>query len=270
MKSIFKIWRCLCVGLAGAAVLLLSAAPCAAQASPSLDGVLARATKHVESFVDQFSAVKCTEKVTQAKLGKNARVELKTETVFDYLAFLQSADGDLTVNESRLEQARKADKQNASLLVTNGFSTLLMIFHPTYRGSFQFERLPDVTVDGKLRWVVGFRHMPGYSSPTVLLLRGREYPLDLTGEALIDPVSGAITRITSTLQNPMDDVGLRIFRSDVQYSPIPFSGMNGAYWLPTVATIDLQTTKQHWRNIHRFIDYQRFNVDTQSTIGSTP
>jgi hypothetical protein len=245
----------------------VASAPCFAQARASVDDVLARAGKHVEGFVEQFSAVKCTERVSQSKLGYKGRVELKTESVFDYLALLQAADGDLSVNESRLEQSQTTPRGNASLLVSNGFATLLMVFHPYYRASFQFDLLPEMTVGGKTQQRVQFRHLPGASSPTVLLLRGREYPLDLVGEAWIDAESGAVTRITASLEAPMEDLGLRIFRSEVQYAPISFRGMQGAYWLPTTATVEVRTPRQHWVNTHQFTNYQRFSVDSQATVG---
>lgn len=238
-----------------------------AQTRASLEDVLSLASKHVEDFVDQFSAVKCTERVSQSKLGNNGRVVFQTESVFDYLAMLQAADGELTVNESRLQQSQTTPRGNASLLVSNGFSTLLMIFHPYYRSSFQFELLPEMTVDGKLRKRIAFHHISGAPSPSVLLLRGREFPLDLKGEAWIDAESGAIVRITAALEAPLEDLGLRSFNSEVHYAPIGFTGMSGAFWLPLTATIEVQTPRQHWRNVHQFIDYQRFSVDTQSSIG---
>lgn len=245
--------------------------PCFAQAQAraSLEDVLALASKQVEGFVEQFSAVKCTERVSQSKLGNKGRVVLTTESVFDYLALLQATDGELTVNESRLEQSKTAARGNTSLLVSNGFSTLLMVFHPYYRSSFQFELLPEITLDGKVRRRIAFHHISGAASPSVLLLRGREYPLDLAGEAWIDAETGAIVRITAGLEAPLEDLGLRVFRSEVHYAPISFTGMNGAYWLPTSAIIEVQTPRQHWRNVHQFTNYQRFSVDTQSTIGGT-
>jgi hypothetical protein len=46
-------------------------------------------------------------------------------------------------------------------------------------------------------------------STAVLLLRGREYPLDLEGLAWFDPQSGAIAKISAGLETSMEDVGLR-------------------------------------------------------------
>ena len=37
-----------------------------------------------------------------------------------------------------------------------------------------------------------------------------------------------------------------------------------AQWLPSVATIEVQTPLQHWKNIHHFTDYKHFTVKTRT------
>ena len=65
------------VGSARFAVLVfacLSAHPVFA-ADHDLDDLLSRTSEQVSNFLGQFSEVKCTEKVTQEKLGKEDKVE---------------------------------------------------------------------------------------------------------------------------------------------------------------------------------------------------
>jgi hypothetical protein len=102
------------------------------------------------------------------------------------------------------------------------------------------------------------------------MVSGREYPMDLQGTALIDKASGTILKISAALETPMDDVGLRSFQSEIQYAPVKFPGVSDAYWLPTTATIDVESLHQHWRNLHRFAEYHRFETSVKETIGSTP
>jgi len=35
------------------------------------------------------------------------------------------------------------------------------------------------------------------------------------------------------------------------------------------ATIEVETTRQHWRNTHRFSDYKRFSVSTQESVNES-
>ena len=91
----------------------------------------------------------------------------------------------------------KADKKNTSLLVSNGFATLFLVFHPYYSQSFQFTALED-EAGGRPRLEQSpFRHIPGTRSPAALALRGREYPLELSGTAWIEPETGVIAKIAS-------------------------------------------------------------------------
>jgi hypothetical protein len=40
-------------------------------------------------------------------------------------------------------------------------------------------------------------------------------------------------------------------------------------WLPASATIDLETPRQHWRNIHHFTDYRKYRVAVSIPGAST-
>ncbi|MGE5206416.1 MAG: hypothetical protein ACM3PW_12440 [Chlamydiota bacterium] len=213
--------------------------------------------------------MKCTELVTQEKLNPKGKIEAKQESTFDYLTILTSAGGNLSLSESRLpvKQGKQVDK-NVPLLVSNGFATLFLVFHPYYKGSFQFSALGDDVVAGQKLVRVGFRHIPGTRSPMAMVLRGREYPLDLEGTAWIDPASGAIAKITAGLESGLPDLGLQQLQTEVQFAPVSFRDVAGASWFPVVATIDVETPKQHWRNIHRFTDYKRFSVSTEEAVSN--
>jgi hypothetical protein len=183
---------------------------------------------------------------------------------FDYLLIAQSTDGDLSLDESRLEEQSAKHRKNVSLLVTNGFATMLLVFHPYYESGFEFSPPESVVLNGRTVSKVQFRHVKGTRTPTALMLRGREYPLEMKGTAWIDNQTGTVVRMESELENSMEDIGLRRLHSEVTYSPVQFRGISGSTWLPSEATIEVETPRQHWRNIHRFTNYQRFDVDTQS------
>ncbi|HTM40271.1 MAG TPA: hypothetical protein VL177_05145 [Terriglobales bacterium] len=243
----------------------------AALQQQALKELVQRAGEETSRFLEQFSDVKCTEQVTQEKLDTKGRVEARQESTFDYLAILTSAGGNLNLSESRLpvKQGKKVDK-TVPLLVSNGFATLFLVFHPYYQGSFQFTALGDDAIAGRQLMRVGFRHIPGTRSPMAMVLRGREYPLDLAGTAWIDPSSGAIAKITAGLENGLPDVGLQELQSEVEFAPVSFRNVADASWFPVVATIDVETPKQHWRNVHRFTDYKRFSVSTEEAVSNKP
>jgi len=258
-------------GGAGIVVLLLVclAVHPAVAAGHDPDDLLNRTGEQVSKFLGQFSEVKCTEKVTQEKLGKEDKVELKEESTYDYLVILTNTGGELSLDESRLAvHEAKMDKKNTSLLVTNGFATLFLVFHPYYAGSFRFTAQGDELVGGHLLSKISFQHVRGTRSIAALALRGKEYPLEVSGTAWVDPQTAVITKIVAEIGDSMQDVGLKTLRSEVEYAPVPFRGMKETYWFPSQATVEVETPRQHWRNTHLFTDYKRFSVDTEEQVAN--
>ena len=235
-----------------------------------LDPLLDRTASVVEKSLQQLSDVASKENVSQIKFGKNGKPEYEEHSLFDYVVLFQPSSGEPVMVESRLAKEGPSKPRNISFLLTNGFSTMLLIFHPYYAGSFQFIDMGEVVVDGRTCVKVHFQHVKGLRSTTALLVSGREYPIDLQGTALINKASGEILKIEAGLEAPMDDVGLKSLQSEIIYSPISFPGVADAYLLPTTATIDVESLHQHWRNTHRFTNYHRFETSVKETIGSKP
>jgi len=235
-----------------------------------LNELLYQTGKQVSSFLDEFSEVKCTELVLQTKLGKNGKIEDKQESTFDYLVIMTNAGGVLKLSESRLAERQTKHDNAKPLLVTNGFATFFLIFHPYYQGSFQFSLEGDDLISGRRFNRVHFEHIKGTRSPIALALRGREFTLDITGTAWVDPESGSIGKVVAGLSTGLDDLGLKGLNTQVDYSPVTFHGVTQGYWFPSAATIEVETSKQHWRNVHTFTNYKQFSVSTEETVSSQP
>lgn len=240
-------------------------APLAAQGG-SLDELLNRAGTSVTRFLEHMNSVTCKEEVLQEKLSANGKAEERLQSSFEYLVLQQSQGNEPQLYESRQPIKEARSKKNVSLLVSSGFATELLIFHPFYQPSFTFERLPDVQVNGKTFAQIHFLHVKGRPTPAALELRGRDYPLSLAGTARIDPASGAVAHVETDLEISMEDLGLKSFHSEVDYTQIAFAQQGGAFWLPKEATIEVQTPRQHWKNIHHFIDYRQFSVSTTQQV----
>jgi hypothetical protein len=235
----------------------------------TLNDLLSRTRNQTSAFLDQFSDVKCTEHVQQEKLGKDDRVELKEESTYDYLVILTNAGGELNLSESRLPlHEAKADRKNTSMLLSNGFATLFLVFHPYYAEAFKFNSVGQEEIGNQLFEKITFQHISGMKTPAALALRGREYPLELTGTAWIYPQTGAIARIEAGIGDTLQDVGLKSLHSEIDFAPLPFDDSNAMYWFPTQAMVEVQTPRQHWRNLHRFTGYKKFSVSTEEKVTS--
>ena len=238
-----------------------------AREAQRLNDLLARANEQTSAFLDQFSEVKCTEQVRQEKLGKDDKVELKEDSTYDYLVILTNAGGELNLSESRLPvHEAKRDRKNTPMLLSNGFATLFLVFHPYYAEAFKFTSMGEETIGGKVLSKVAFKHVSGMKTPAALALRGREYPLELSGIAWIDAQSGAIAKIEAGIEDTLQDVGLKSLRSEIEFAPVPFGDSKQVYWFPTQASVEVETPRQHWRNLHRFTEYKKFSVSTEEKV----
>jgi hypothetical protein len=255
----------LVVGLA--AFAMAGSDPPATPDVQRLDNLLTRTANQTSVFLDQFSDVKCTEQVRQEKLGKDNKVELKEDSIFDYLVIMTNQGGELNLSESRIPvKEAKKDRKNTSMLLSNGFATLFLVFHPYYATAFKFTPAGEDVVAGRTVEKVSFQHIPGMKSPAALALRGREYPLELSGTAWIDPASGSIAKIEAGIADTLQDVGLKALSSVIDFAPLKFSDSRDEYWFPTQARVEVETPRQHWRNLHQFTAYKKFSVTTEEQV----
>jgi hypothetical protein len=173
----------------------------------------------------------------------------------------------LNLSESRipLREARR-DRKNTSMLLSNGFATLFLVFHPYFAEAFRFTLAGEEVIGGRMLEKISFQHVPGMKSPAALALRGREYPLELSGTAWIDPQTGSITKIEAGIADTLQDVGLKALNSEIDFAPVPFSDSKQAYWFPAQARVEVETPKQHWRNLHQFTAYKKFSVTTEEQV----
>src|SRR6201993_4389765 len=136
--------------------------PAASPDAQSLNDLLTRTASQTSVFLDQFSDVKCTEQVRQEKLGKDNKVELKQDSTYDYLVILSNTGGELNLSESRIPvHEAKRDRKNTSMLLSNGFATLFLVFHPYYSAAFTFTWVGEETIAGSTLEKIAFQHVPG-------------------------------------------------------------------------------------------------------------
>jgi hypothetical protein len=235
-----------------------------------MDKLLDLTGQRVTEFLDLFSNVKCVERVTQQKIRPDGKIELSEQSSYDYLVILTNSGGDLSLDESRLpiKRANVDQKKKLSMLISNGFATLFLVFHPVYSNGFEFTDAGLDTVNGHKARKVHFAHIRNMRSVAALALRGREYPLELSGTAWLDTNSGDILRIEFTVGDTLQDIGMKSLESQVTFSPVTFQKGDTTYWFPSEAVVDVQSPKQHWRNIHHFTDYKKFSVSTEEQVAT--
>lgn len=228
---------------------------------------LLRARKLVDKFFEQTSNVVCTEDVSQTVVGKNGKALYREDSVFDYQLRSNDRGGSLRLIESREIRKEAFRDPNKTLLITNGFTSMLLILHPSYESSYLFEPVSEELIDSRTLVKLHFHPVPGGASPAAIQLRNRNYPLPLAGDVWIDRETGSVVKLVSSLDAPMDDLGLHDLHSEIHYAIVQFHDPEEAYWMPASAVIDVETPRQHWRNVHRFTSYRRFRATIQVQFG---
>ncbi|MGH9679959.1 MAG: hypothetical protein ACRD4Y_08405, partial [Candidatus Acidiferrales bacterium] len=231
---------------------------------------MARTRKQVQEYFDQFSDLTCKESVTQLILNQSGRTIYRENSAYDYQFQTNDDNGNWKFVETRSSRSAAFRDPARSLLVTTGFASLLLVAHPMYADSYTFVQDGSEVIGGVSYQRIRFTPIPGQSSPATLRLRGKNYPLPLSGTLWIDPQSGAVVKLEASVGSGMSDLGLAGMHSEVYFAPHQFRGRQGAVWVPESAIIDVRTPHQHWRNLHRFSDYKRFDVNVHEEIGKNP
>jgi hypothetical protein len=239
-------------------------------ATSSMLDPLVQARKYVQKYFDKFSDLTCKESVTQFVLNGSGHAIYRENSAYDYQFQETSSSGTLKFSETREVRNPAYRDAGRTLLVTTGFASLLLVAHPMYETSYVFEPAGAETIDGTSYDMVHFAPLPGASSPASLRLRGKNYPLPMSGTLWIEPQSGAIVKLEAKVDSSLSDLGLAGLRSEVHYSVHTFRDPSESIWIADSAVIDVDTPRQHWRNLHRFTDYRRFNVNIHEEMGQLP
>jgi hypothetical protein len=231
---------------------------------------LVRARKQVQEYFDKFSDLTCKESVAQLVLNGSGHTIYRENSAYDY-QFQTTTQNEIPKFIETRETRNPSFRDPArTLLVTTGFANLLLIVHPLYESSYTFEPAGSETIGGVSYALIRFAPVPGASSPATLRLRGRNYPIPMSGTLWIEPQSGTIVKLEATVGSSLKDLGLAGMRSEVHYAQHTFHNPEASLWIADSAVIDVQTPHQHWRNLHHFTEYKRFSVDVHEQIGQLP
>ena len=214
-------WRvaALLFGLMSASVSGLAQAPAmpadgnsqpaaaASQLSPELD-LLSRTRKRVQEYFEQFSNLTCKESVTQLVLNGSGHTLYRENSAYNYQFETSDKNGSWKFLETRSSRNTAFRDPARTLLVTSGFASLLLVAHPMYEASYTFEADGSEAISGISYQRLKFTPIAGASSPATLRLRGKNYPLPLSGTLWIDPQSGGIVKLEARVDAGLSDIGL--------------------------------------------------------------
>ncbi len=234
-------------------------APLSVAQSTATPAIIDRVQSQVLAFMSDLANLLCRETVVQEKYLPNGHMQAIDRSEYDYFVMLEGDPADLQLTESRTETSAMPHRI-APLLVTSGFSTLLLVFHPYYQNSFEFDVGSAEVQSGQVIVPIRFKHVTGQKSPAVLASGDRDYPLELQGTAWVDEQTGQIIKIQAALAHDMSDIGLKSMNVQVQYETSDRGKDLKPLVLPAKATVDVQTPHHHWHNAHFFSHYRMFST----------
>jgi hypothetical protein len=141
---------------------------------------------------------------------------------------------------------------------------MLLILHPGYEASYTFEADDDESIGGVQTERFRFKSVPDAASPVMVQVRGQNYPVALQGTVWIESQSGNIVKLSASSSSGMDELGIRGMSTEILYIPVTLHNPEASYWMPASAVIDVETPHRHWRNIHNFSAYKRFQTSTRA------
>jgi hypothetical protein len=233
-----------------------------AQSQEELPLLLERVGEGVETLFRDFVNTASTERITQ-DVGRPPVFSPTLTNKCNYLVLAERGENMITLKEYRTNDKGEPIDQSRYYLLTSGFASLPLFFHPLYQSDSVFRYLGRQAKDRRFR-VIGFAQKP---EATGLIghfhLMGRPAVILSQGLAWIDPDTCRIVRMRTDLLAPRHDILLARQTSEVELGEVSLEGAPRPLWLPrkVVVTIDWQHTV--YRNQHRYRDYKQFSVETR-------
>jgi tetratricopeptide (TPR) repeat protein len=232
-----------------------------------LKGILKKAGEGVEAFFKNFPNTVSLEQVHQELLGKNGKVARSLDQDFQYLMLAQPDQWGEGVEEHR-STAQGASAaiggSDQGLMLTSGFASFSLFFHPAYQNGAGFRYLGRQTLDGRNLHVIAFAQKPE-TAQRVERFRSDDGSASilLQGVAWINPMNFQIVRLRTDLLAPQPNVRLQKQTTEISFRQVSFKEVASTLWLPQQVIVMVDWRGRVYRNQHRYSDFKLFNVDTK-------
>ncbi len=240
-----------------------------ASAQDELPAILRKTGEDVRAFFETFPSTISTEKIRQERLRQDGQVKESLDQRYAYLLLARSEKQgqSLGLEEYRVDAAGARTVPHGlegGFMLTTGFASAALLFHPAYQRGASFRFLGPQTVGGHKTFVVAFAQRPetartverfNVDDATVLVL--------LQGVAWVDSGTGQIIRMRTDLLKPASKVRLTRQTTEIQFSEVHFKDMTSAFWLPREVVVTVEWKGRTFRNLHQYSDFKLFNVQSE-------
>jgi len=233
--------------------------------------ILDRVGANISEMIKNFPNTSSLEMIHQEKIGHKGDISDEQNQKFRYLCIVPSQAWGPGFTEYRadLSGSEALPKGLAEgFMLTKGFASTELTFHPNYRAENNFRYLGQQKVNGRNTHVVAFAQIPGKAHLTGSFRSG---PTSVTtfsqGLAWIDTANYQIIRLHTDLLTPLPDLKLDREVMNVDFNEVHFKHQKEALWLPQEVSVTLNWNGKELRNTHDYSDFKIFNVDASEKIG---
>jgi len=227
------------------------------------DQVMEGSGERLKQLVDNMGRFAAVEDLVHQQLDKVGNPITKETRKYNYI---------VTVNETPNRLLETSEDRNLRYgisdlpdhIVTSGFVSLALIFHPDLRDNFQMscEGLGDW--HGQATWLMYFRQRDDKPSAIGEYVMGAShYPMKLKGRAWITADNYQIAHMESDLVDPLPQLSVQ--HQIAEYGPIQFSKKNIELWLPQHIDIFMEFNRHYYHRQHSFDHYMLFSVDAKDS-----
>ncbi len=236
-----------------------------------LDSILSAVGKTVAEFFRNFPNTSSLEQIHQEKLRRKQKVAATLDQKFRYLCFTPANAWGPGFNEYRVDssgaQVFPQGLQDGFML-TSGFASASLFFHPTYQSQSAFRYLGRQKVNGRDTYVIAFAQQPGKARFCGSFKIGDTDRTTFSqGLAWVDSESYEITRLRTDLLVPLSEVNLERETTEIDFWPVPFEVIGKQLSLPRHVTVTVDWNGRHLRNEHRYSEYKLFHVEATEKPG---
>jgi tetratricopeptide repeat protein len=237
-----------------------------ASSQDALPAILQHVGADVQTFFSQFPNTISVEQTKQERLGRNGKVAESMDQKFHYLLLAHPEKWGLGLEEFRADEkgARTAlTGLQGGFMLTAGFASASLLFHPAYQSGAAFRYLGRQTIDGRATDVVAFAQKPDKAKVMGRFNTDEATVLTLTqGLAWIDLANYQIVRMRTDLLKSAPKVRLERETTEIHFDQVRFKEIPSPLWLPREVVVTVQWKGKTFRNLHEYTDFKLFNVET--------
>jgi Flp pilus assembly protein TadD len=240
-----------------------------ASTQDELPAILKVAGEGVRAFFEGFPNTISTEQIRQEMLRQDGHVKESLEQKYAYLllARSQKEGRELGLEEYRTDSAGTLTHPHGldgGFMLTTGFASTALVFHPAYQPGASFRFLGRQTVGGHKTFVVAFAQRPETARSVERFNVDDASELILVqGVAWVDCSTGHIIRMRTDLLKPASRVRLTRQTTQIQFDEVHFKDMVAGFWLPREVVVTVEWKGRTFRNVHQYSDFRLYNVQSE-------